>query len=170
VSAEREGPKCECGRAIEPGGGGSAAEHREVACGCGRRSDCVLEDSGWRLAASLTPEKSVPVAGFSRELKEEAGIERYWFLHPLRGEVALPVHVVFSPASHRAEVKAADLKACRFEAVGSATEARRLWIARWHKAWDPGRSRRPPVLPPRRSGRLPALARPSRRPVQSAGG
>ena len=45
--------------------------------------------------------------------------ERYWFLHPIGG-AALPVHVVFSPALHVAEVKAADMKALRLDGVAVA--------------------------------------------------
>jgi hypothetical protein len=83
-------------------------------------------------------------------------VERYWFLYPLRG-VALPVHVVFSPTSRRAEVKGGDLKACWFEGVGSATEARRLWIARWQGDAGAKHPRRPVLHVPRRSGRMPPL-------------
>lgn len=155
---------CECGRAILAGPGGCVGERRELACGCGRRWDCELGQSGWSLVASLTPEKSVPVSGFSRELREEPDVERYWFLHPLNGDVALPAHVVFSPTSRRAEVKAGDLKAYRFEDVGSAAEARRLWIARWPGNAKARRSRWPTLLVPRRSGRMPPAAVPRRRP------
>ena len=54
---------------------------------------------------------SVPLSGFSAELRQAADAERFWFSYPLRGDVALPVHVVFSRSAARAEVKAADLSA-----------------------------------------------------------
>ncbi|HKF43326.1 MAG TPA: hypothetical protein VKG01_09510 [Thermoanaerobaculia bacterium] len=69
----------------------------------------------------------MPLQGFSRELRAEPDVERFWFLHPIGG-ATLPVHVVFSPAARAAEVKAADMKALRLSGVSSASEARRLWI------------------------------------------
>ena len=101
----------------------------------------------------LEPEKSVPVTGFSRELRLAPDVERFWFSFELRGDVALPVHVVFSPAQRLAEVKAADLKAYRVDGVGSACEARQRWVEWWR------RGRRPSHLGvPRRTGRLPRPA------------
>ena len=98
----------------------------------------------------MHPEKSVPVTGFSRELRLADDVERYRFSFALHGEVALPVHVVYSPSDQLAEVKAADLKVYRVDGVGSACEARNRWVSWW-------KSRRPPTTfaPPRRTGRLP---------------
>jgi hypothetical protein len=145
---------CECGRPLAPGPGRVSGEHVEIVCPCGRRCDCLAEEGGLTLAGCLTPERSVPLAGFSRELRERPDVERYWFLFPLK-DAPLPVHLVFSPSAGRAEVKAADLKTYGFEGVGSPTEARRRWIARWLGTADP-RRRRPTFVVPRRSGRMPA--------------
>jgi hypothetical protein len=128
----------------------------------------VLRGSGWDLAASLTPERSVPLAGFSRELRERSDAERYWFLFPLK-DVPLPVHVVFSPSAGRAEIKAADVKAFGFEGVGSPTEARRLWIARWLGAVRQKGSGPPVFGVPRRAGRMPPLPAMRRAAPPSAG-
>jgi hypothetical protein len=120
---------CLCGRrflSLESSRGG---RHREVRCSCGRRAAYAPAADGWSLQAVLTPEGSVPLRGFSRELLSEPGVERFWFLHPIGG-ATLPVHVVFSPASRRAEVKAADMKALELEDMASPSEARRIWIER----------------------------------------
>lgn len=107
--------------------------------------------------SDLVPERSVPVAGFSRELRGAADVERFRFSFALRGEASLPVHVVFSPALAVAEVKAGDMKALRIAGVASAEQARDLWIA-W---WNGSRGRKPAFVPPRRAGRYPA-AQPAR--------
>ena len=115
---------------------------------------------------------SVPVAGFSRELRAAADAERFWFSFPLRGDVALPVHVLFSRAARTAEVKAADLKVHRFEDVDRATDARRQWIGWWQSTHRPHRSRGPSPVVPRRVGRLPVSlvpdGPPARRPLVHA--
>src|SRR5262249_51944137 len=118
---------CLCGRrflSLESSRGG---RHREVRCSCGRRGAYAPGADGWGLQAVLTPEGSVPLRGFSRELRAEPDVERFWFLHPIGG-ATLPMHVVFSPGRRRAEVKAADMKAFELEDVASPSEARRLWI------------------------------------------
>ncbi len=146
---------CDCGKALEfdrPSGSGA---HRELRCACGRRHDVELKATGWSSVAQLTPERSVPIAGFSRELRHAADAERFWFSFPLRGDVALPVHILFSPASHTAEIKAADLKAHHFEGVALPTDARRQWIRWWQSTQRPHRSRGPSPLVPRRVGRWP---------------
>lgn len=146
---------CDCGRPLpfhEPAGSGA---HREVRCECGRRHDVELRAAGWSSVAQLTPERSVPVSGFSRELRHAADVERFWFSFPLRGDVALPVHILFSAATHTAEVKAADLKVHHFDGVDRPTDARREWIGWWQSAHRPHRSRGPSPLVPRRVGRLP---------------
>lgn len=101
--------------------------------------------------APLIPQRSVPVSGFSRELRLAEDVERYWFPFALRGEVAWPVHVVFSPSLERAEIKTADLKVFAIGGVSSACEAQRRWIAWWRR----GRPAAPRFAPPRRTGRYP---------------
>ena len=98
----------------------------------------------------LEPERSVPVAGFSRELRLTSDAERLRFFFRLRVEAPYPVHVVYSPSAKRAEVKAADLKAYRIEGVSSACEAKRRWIAWWR-----GGAAAPRFFAPRRAGRVP---------------
>jgi hypothetical protein len=98
----------------------------------------------------LVLEGSVPVSGFSRELRGAADVERYRFSFALRGEAAMPVHIVFSAALGAAEVKAGDMKALRFAEVRSAEEARERWIAWWTAGGG-----RPPFVGPRRTGRYP---------------
>lgn len=118
---------CFCGRrflALEPAHGD---RHREVRCACGRRAAYAPAQEGWVLQAVLTPEGSVPLRGFSRELRAEPDVERFWFLHPIGG-ATLPVHVVFSPGRREAEIKAADMKALSLQDVSSPSEARRRWI------------------------------------------
>jgi hypothetical protein len=101
----------------------------------------------------LVPKRSVPVSGFSRELREAADFERYRFAFALRGEVDSPVHEVFSASLRRAEVKAGDLKAVALADVASPCDAQRRWIA-W---WRAGSSSR--FAPLRRTGRLPLPSR-----------
>jgi hypothetical protein len=104
----------------------------------------------------LRPEGSVPISGFSRELRLAPSVERYRFSFALRGEVALPVHLVFSPSERVAEIKAADLKTYRVEDVGSPCEARERWIAWWKTTVSHPRSTRA-FTGPRRTGRAPRL-------------
>jgi hypothetical protein len=103
----------------------------------------------------LQPERSVPVSGFSRELRRSEDAQRFWFSFALRGEVSLPVHLVFSPGERAAEIEAADLKAWRAEGVASACEARELWLA-WWRTSQPRSAR--VFTGPRRTGRAPRLA------------
>src|SRR5262249_10931949 len=98
----------------------------------------------------LRPEGSVPISGFSRELRLAPNVERYWFSFALRGEIALPVPLVFSRSARTAEVKAADLKAYRVENVASPCEAREGWLA-WWRTSRPRSSRA--FTGPRRTGR-----------------
>lgn len=99
----------------------------------------------------LESEASVPLAGFSRELRLATDVQRFRFSYPLR-DVPLPVHVVFSASERRAEVKAGDLKAYPVEGVASACEAKRRWIEWWR------RGRAGSFTAPRRSGRHPRPA------------
>jgi hypothetical protein len=106
--------------------------------------------------AALIAERSVPVSGFSRELRACSDVERYWFSFALRDEFDCPVHVVFSASARRAEIKAGDLKVQVLEGVGSACEAKRRWIEWWRK----GRTARS-FSAPRRTGRVPLAVRAS---------
>ena len=100
--------------------------------------------------AELVPERSVPVSGFSRELRGAGDVERFRFSFALRGETSMPVHIVFSPALRAAEVKTGDMKALRFADVASAEEARERWIAWWKTGGG-----KPLFVGPRRTGRYP---------------
>jgi hypothetical protein len=157
---------CDCGKPLEFVDAAGSGPHREVRCGCGRLHDVELLAAGWSSVAQLTPERSVPIAGFSREMRGAADAQRFWFSFPLRGDVALPVHILFSAQTHTAEVKAADLKAQHFGGVTLPTDARRLWIGWWQSTRRPHRSRGPSPLVPRRVGRLP-VALLQRRPAPS---
>ncbi|HVQ53791.1 MAG TPA: hypothetical protein VMT25_01360 [Thermoanaerobaculia bacterium] len=158
---------CDCGSGLDFGMSAGSGANREVRCACGRLHDVELLAAGWSAVAQLTPERSVPVAGFSRDLRAAPDAERFWFSFPLRGDVALPVHILFSAAARTAEVKAADLKVHRVDGVGRATDARRQWIAWWQSTHRPHRSRGPSPLVPRRVGRLPVLLLP-RRPAPAS--
>jgi hypothetical protein len=107
-----------------------------------------------RLGTPLESERSVPVSGFSRELRAAEDVERFRFDFALAGSALWPVHVVFSATMRIAEVKAGDLKAFRVSEVDSVEDARSRWVA-W---WRAGR-RRPSFQPPRRTGNYP-VARP----------
>lgn len=100
----------------------------------------------------LVAEGSVPVSGFSRELRGAEDVERYRFSWSPRGEASMPVHVVFSASRSAAEVKTGDMKALRFSDVSSAEEARDRWIAWWK-----GAGGRPAFVGPRRTGRHPVV-------------
>ena len=102
--------------------------------------------------AALEAEGSVPLDGFSRQLRGAADVERYWFSFALRGDVALPVHIVFSPSQRKAEVRAADLKVWAIEGAASAHEAQGRWIEWWRGRSNTG------FVAPRRSGRSPRAA------------
>ena len=146
---------CECGRPVEFRQAAGAGTHREVACRCGRLHDVELGARGWSAVAQLTPERSVPLSGFSKELRQAPDAERYWFSFPLHGEVPLPVHLLLSRSAGKAEVKAADLKAFPVAGVCLPTEVRRRWIAWWGSRRSPARSGVHAFVPPRRVGRLP---------------
>jgi hypothetical protein len=147
---------CECGRAIEFKNAAGSGSHREVVCECRRRHDVELGSAGWATVAQLTPERSLPISGFSTELRRAPDSERFWFHFPLRGTVSLPVHILFSPGAKVAEVKSADLKVFHVEGVRSPTDARRKWIA-WWQARSSSRSGGPSLLVPSRVGRLPVM-------------
>ncbi len=146
---------CECGKSLEFRQASGSGPHREISCGCGRLHDVELGASGWALAAQLTPERSVPLSGFSTELRHAPDAERFWFSFPLRGEAPLPVHILFSRSAKKAEVKAADLKVFHVDGVHRPTEARRRWIAWWQTRGPLPRSKGDAFSAPRRVGRLP---------------
>ncbi len=107
-----------------------------------------------RFGTPLERERSVPVSGFSRELRSAEDSERFRFGFTLAGAVISPVHVVFSASRRTAEVKAGDLKVFLVSEVDSVEEARKRWVS-W---WLSGR-RRPVLQGPRRTGNHP-VARP----------
>jgi len=104
-------------------------------------------------ATLLEPERSVPVTGFSRELRSAPDVERFRFSFALFGDALRPVHVVFSAAQRTAEIKTGDMKVFRATEVASAEEARQRWVDWWRAG-----HRKPAFAAPRRTGRHPALA------------
>ncbi len=98
----------------------------------------------------LEPERSVPVSGFSRELRSAPDAERFRFAFAMRGDALSPVHVVFSASQRTAEIKTGDMKAFRVTEVPSVEEARKRWVAWWRSG-----HRKPAFAPPRRAGRWP---------------
>src|SRR5580765_1333286 len=138
--------ECLCGRRFAAPESASGHGHRPPRCSCGRRAAFAREGDGWVLQAALTPEGSVPLQGFSRELRAEPNVERFWFLHPI-GRATLPVHIVFCPALQVAEVKAADMKVLRLAGVASPSEARRIWVEQREPS---RRENRPRFRSPRR--------------------
>jgi hypothetical protein len=109
-----------------------------------------MSSSDDRFGTALEHERSVPISGFSRELRSAEDAERYRFDFALAGGALSPVHVVFSASLRRAEIKAGDLKAYVIADVDSVEEARQRW-ASW---WRAGRVR-PAFRPPRRTGNFP---------------
>jgi hypothetical protein len=102
----------------------------------------------------LEPEGSLPLSGFSRDLRQAPDAERFRFSFALRGEMAFPVHILYSRAARAAEVGSSDLKVYRMSDVDSPAHARSRWIEWWQKA-SPRRSRGSSPIVPRRIGRLP---------------
>ncbi len=154
--------RCECGETLVLPEGGAPGDRREVRCRCGRLHDCVRRGNAWTAMAQLDPERSLPLAGFSNDLRQAPDAERFRFSFALRGGVPVPVHVLFSLSRRAAEVKAGDLKAYRLEGVESPAEARRLWIDWWQQSRSAPRSRGSSPIVPSRVGRLPELPRPRR--------
>jgi hypothetical protein len=109
----------------------------------------------------LVREGSVPVSGFSDELRNSPDVQRYRFDFSLRGGPESPVHVMFSESIAAAEVKTGDMKALRIHGVASVEEARDRWVLWWRAGIG-----KPGFVAPRRTGRTPLLAatRPAARP------
>ena len=104
----------------------------------------------------LVREGSVPVTGFSDELRKSTDVERFRFDFSLRGGPESPVHVMFSASLAAAEVKTGDMKVLRIERVVSVEDARDRWVAWWRSGVG-----KPGFVGPRRTGRSPLL-RPAR--------
>ena len=109
-----------------------------------------MSSSDDRFGTVLERERSVPVSGFSRELRSAEDVERWRFDLALAGAALSPVHVVFSATLRTAEVIAGDVKAFHLADVESVEDARRRWVD-W---WRAGR-RRLRFQPPRRTGNFP---------------
>jgi hypothetical protein len=109
-------------------------------------------DDSTRFGTPLEQERSVPVSGFSRELRSAEDVERWRFDFALAGAALYPVHVVFSASLRTAEVKAGDLKAFHLADVESVEEARKRWVDWWR-----GGRRRLLFQPPRRTGNFPVV-------------
>jgi hypothetical protein len=147
---------CDCGQAIEFRHAAGSGSHREISCACGRRHDVELGVGGWTVVAQVTPERSLPLSGFSTALRHSPDAERFWFLFSLRGDVAMPAHILFSPSARKAEIKAGDLKVFAVDGVRLPTEARRRWITWWQARRPASRNRGLSFQAPCRVGRLPA--------------
>ncbi len=103
----------------------------------------------------LVREGSVPVTGFSDELRKSPDVQRYRFDFSLRGGPESPVHIMFSVSLAAAEVKAGDMKAFRIDGVASVEEARDRWVLWWRSGVG-----KPGFVAPRRTGRTPLLVGP----------
>jgi len=139
---------CPCGRTLDSPPGHVPGASAELACGCGRLLDLERFDGAWLIRGELVPERSVPIGGFSLELRLRFDVQRWWFEIQ---DIALRrtiVHVVFSPGLGVAEVKHSDLKPLRLTGIASAAEARRRWID-WFEAGP--RAGRPAVRSFRRT-------------------
>jgi hypothetical protein len=120
---------CECGLSIEePRDPVEPGRWVEVVCCCGRRLDLEHASGHWMVRGELVPEGSVPLEGFSRELRLQRDTQRFWFRDLDRAGRRSNVHVVFSPSGRVAEVKRGDVRALKLSNVGSPSEARRRWL------------------------------------------
>ncbi len=133
----------------------SAGGTADVTCSCGRVLDLERFGETWLIRGDLVPERSVPVGGFSRELRQQLDAERWWFEIQDMARRRTIVHIVFSPGLGVAEVKPSDLKPLRLTGMTSAAEARRRWID-WFEAGP--RAGRPAVRTFRRFSRPAAPA------------
>jgi len=122
---------CECGRNIEePDVAEPLQEWVEVECECGCRLDLERASAGWTVRTVLVPEGSVPLDGFSRDLRLRTDTQRFWFRDRDAAGRQSNVHVVFSPSDRVAEVKRGDARALKLSNVNSPSEARRRWLVR----------------------------------------
>jgi hypothetical protein len=121
---------CACGQTLAVPDETAGREETNLLCSCGRRLELRREKGAWAIAASLTPERSVPISGFSREIREDPEAQRFFFSHSIGG-APMPVHIVYLASSRAAEVKAAGMKVTRFSEVDGPLEARSRWVARF---------------------------------------
>src|SRR5450755_2430270 len=140
---------CPCGRPVSTPDAASHPESEvsaEIACSCGRRLDFDRTPEGWVMFGELVPEGSVPVSGFSRELRLTPDAERFWFEFVDALGRRTPVHIVFSRSRMMAEVKQGDAKPLTVSHISHPTQARRHWLLRRSSFRDSG-------LPGMRAGR-----------------
>jgi hypothetical protein len=126
---------CPCGRVIaypdsEAGPVSSLPASAEIACSCGRRLDLECAGEGWRLEGVLVREGSVPVTGFSRDLRLAPDAERFWFESVDGLGRKTLVHIVFSLSRGTAEIKQGDAKPLTVSGISHPSQARRHWLAR----------------------------------------
>jgi hypothetical protein len=121
---------CACGQRLAVPEEAAGREETDLLCSCGRRLELRREKGAWTIAATLTPERSVPISGFSREIREDPEAQRFFFSHFIGG-APMPVHIVYSASSRAAEIKAAGMKVTGFSEVVGPLEARRRWVARF---------------------------------------
>jgi hypothetical protein len=124
---------CPCGRGISLQEDPTFDSPVEKACACGRLLEIERLGTAWIYRGDVAPEGSVPVKGFSRELKSMPDARRYRFEILDAARRRIPVHIVFSPSASQAEVKHSDLKPLRLTGVATATQARRRWLE-WFEA------------------------------------
>jgi len=136
-------PVCVCGRLLELERNDRAAV--DLACLCERRIEVRRAGGSWLIAAMLAPERSVPISGFSRELRLDPRAQRFYFSHSIGGS-EIPVHIVYSESLRVAEVKAAGMKVSALVEVDGPLDARRRWVERFEalrRHSKPGPNRRP---------------------------
>jgi hypothetical protein len=122
--------QCACGQNLAAPEEPAVRDKTDLLCSCGRRLELRRGKGAWVIVASLTPERSVPISGFSREIREDPEAQRFFFSHPIGG-APMPVHIVYLASSRVAEVKAAGMKVTRFSEVDGPLEARSRWVARF---------------------------------------
>ena len=121
---------CPCGRGVAVPQEFAERSAINLVCSCGRRVELRRDGGSWTIAATLTPERSVPISGFSREIRSDPGAERFYFSHVI-GDTEIPVHIVYRPSTRVAEVKAADMKVSTLTEVDSPWDAHRRWVERF---------------------------------------
>ena len=122
--------QCPCGVRLECPQLG-ADRSTDLLCSCGRHHEARRRpEKPWAIIATLTPERSVPISGFSREIRSDPRAERFHFSHWIGGS-RIPVHIIYSASSRAAEIKAAGMKAAAYSDVEGPLEARRRWVDRF---------------------------------------